>query len=108
MFSALPGKSGEIIKNYLDMRFCILKSFTEKPENECKEILKELPLIENSGTVNIIKKDKFILREYPAADGYMFVIENSEIFEKEETTAFAVSPKFEPKIMETLTIPKAR
>lgn len=101
-----PDKNEEPTKEYYKLCLTVFSAFTEKSEDVGHKVLESLPLIMNDNSVHKSKNDKFILYSYPAANGYAFIIENSEKLRKEETTALIPSPELNPVTMETLTVPK--
>lgn len=95
----------QTVRDYSLLCLSVLKTFTQNTDGVCKQLLSDLPLIPSDNAVKSLKQGKYILRSYPAASGFAFVVENSEKSVRNETTAFPTSPEITPVTMETLTVP---
>lgn len=100
-----PQKESELQKEFEMICESAAAAFTDRPPEECKNALKQLPLLlpENDNSVHKITfNETFIFRSFHAAGGYAFTIEDSELVKQYNTTALSATPPLNPVTMETL------
>lgn len=100
-----PQNESELLKEFEKICTSAASAFTDSPLEECGEFLNKLPLLipENDNSIHKITfNETFIFRSFPAAGGYAFTIEDSELVKQYDTTALSATPPLNPVTMETL------